>query len=123
MPLIQGLHQLGETAFQKAGFHLPGMVSLERDFVFSSIILAALVASLIDRKVLRAAGWAAVAALLSWFGVIHAWKITPSGVASTFGWGEAPAAAAGYLVMAVLFVIFGFKLREATHNSGGEEGE
>lgn len=77
MPLIQGLHQLGETAFQKAGFHLPGMVSLERDFVFSSIILAALVASLIDRKVLRAAGWAAVAALLSWFGVIHAWKITP----------------------------------------------
>jgi AGZA family xanthine/uracil permease-like MFS transporter len=82
------------------------MITLERGFIFSSLILAAMAAALIDRRLLRAAGWAGAAALLAWFGVIHAWEITPGGLISPFGWAKAPAVAGGYLVMAVLFSLF-----------------
>ncbi len=100
------LYKVGVEAFLKTGFHLQGMITLERGFIFSSMILAAMAAALIDRRHGRAAGWALAAALLSWLGVIHAWELTPGGVVSPFGWGKAPAVAGGYLVMAVLFGLF-----------------
>lgn len=100
------LHKVGAEAFLKTGFHLPGMITLERGFIFSSMILAAMAASLIDRDHARAAGWALAGALLSWFGVIHAWELTPGGVISPFGWAKAPAVAGGYLIMAALFGLF-----------------
>jgi AGZA family xanthine/uracil permease-like MFS transporter len=100
------LHKLGASAFGVPGSHLGGMITLERGFIFSSLILAAMAAALIDRRLLRAAGWAGAAALLAWFGVIHAWEITPGGLISPFGWAKAPAVAGGYLVMAALFSLF-----------------
>jgi AGZA family xanthine/uracil permease-like MFS transporter len=80
------------------------MIALERGFLFTSMILAAMAASLIDGERRRAAGWAAAA--LSWLGVIHAFEITPGGVISPIGWGKAPALAGGYLIMAALFAAF-----------------
>ncbi len=110
------LWKVGEEAFAKAGFHLVGMVTLERGFLFTSVILTAIVAKLLDKEPKQAGGWALAGAVLSWFGVIHAWRITPGGVVSFFGWGAAPGIAAGYLFMAILFFAFGFKLldREAS---------
>ncbi|MEE9257427.1 MAG: NCS2 family permease [bacterium] len=102
------LHKVGAAAFEGAGFHLGGMIALERGFLFTSMILAAMAAALIDGERLRAAGWAAAAAL-SWLGVIHAFEITPGGVISPFGWGKAPALAGGYLIMAALFAVFGMR--------------
>lgn len=103
------LHQIGMDAFLKTGFHMPGMLALERGFIFSSMILAAMAVALIERDRMRAAGWALVAAILSWFGVIHAWEVTPGGVVSPFGWGKAPAVAGGYFIIAMLFALFGLK--------------
>jgi AGZA family xanthine/uracil permease-like MFS transporter len=85
------------------------LMSQSSGFIFSSMILAAMAAALIDREHLRAAGWAFAAAVLSWLGVIHAWEITPAGVVSPFGWAKAPAVAGGYFVMAVLFGAFARK--------------
>lgn len=115
------LHKLGADALQSAGFHISGMISLERGFIFTSMILAAMAAALIDRRPLRAAGWALAAAALTWFGVIHAWEITPGGVISPFGWAKAPGVAGGYIIMAALFVFFGKSFRDNSHT--GSEGE
>ncbi len=103
----RGLHEVGAAAFAQAGFHLQGMAALERGFIFTSMILAAMAAALIDRAPARAAGWALLGAGLSWTGVIHAFEITASGVVSPFGWGKAPAVAGGYLMMALLFAFAG----------------
>ncbi len=103
------LWKVGQDAFAKAGFHLVGMVTLERGFLFTSIILTAIVAKLIDKEPKQAGGWALAGAVLSWLGVIHAWRITPGGVVSFFGWGAAPGIAVGYLLIAVLFFLFGLK--------------
>jgi len=101
------LQKAGEAAFAAAGMHLPGMIALERGFLFSSMILAALAAALIDGERRRAAGWALAGAVLSWFGVIHAYALTPGGPVSPFGWGQAPGPALGYLAMAAVFLLAG----------------
>ncbi|MBT5369341.1 MAG: NCS2 family permease, partial [Nitrospinaceae bacterium] len=117
------IHKLGTNALESAGFHISGMISLERGFIFTSMILAAMAAALIDRRPLRAAGWAITAAALTWFGVIHAWEITPDGVVSPFGWARAPGVAGGYIAMAALFVYFGKSFRDTSHAEGRGEGK
>jgi AGZA family xanthine/uracil permease-like MFS transporter len=113
------LHKLGAAAFGVPGSHLGGMIALERGFIFTSLILAAMAAALIDRRLLRAAGWAGAAALLAWFGVIHAWEVTPGGLVSPFGWAKAPAVAGGYLVMAGLFSLFALGGHGVSGDPGG----
>lgn len=100
------LWKVGEEAFARGGFHLKGMIVLERGFIFTSILITSMVARLVDGEPRQAAGWALAAAGLSWFGVIHAWRITPAGVVSAFGWGTAPGMAAGYLLVAGLLFAF-----------------
>ena len=53
----------------------------------SSMILAAVSVFLIERQFLKAAVWTAVASLLSYFGVIHAYVLTAAGVQNRFGFG------------------------------------
>ena len=62
--------KVGQDAFVKSGFHLVGMVTLERGFLFTSIIMTAIVAKLVDREPKQAGGWALAGAVLSWFGII-----------------------------------------------------
>lgn len=102
------LHKVGQEAFTKAGFHLEGMITLERGFIFTSLIITAAVAKLVDKELKQAAGWALAGAVASWFGIIHAWRITPFGVDSVFAWGAAPGMALGWLLMAALFLAFSF---------------
>ena len=59
------------------------------------MMLCAMTIALIDRRFTTAAGWASAAAALAWLGLMHADRI---------GWGEAPACALGYALMAVLFL-------------------
>ncbi len=113
-----GLHKVGAAAFAAVGLHMEGMLYLERGFIFTAMILASMAAALIDRETRRAAGWALAGAALSWFGVIHAWTLTPAGVASPFGWGRAPAVAGGYLIMAALFALAGWRREEAKPTGG-----
>ena len=60
------------------------------------MILCATTIALIDRRLTSAAAWAGAAAALSWLGLMHAERV---------GWGEAPAAALGYALMAVVFLV------------------
>lgn len=97
------LYQAGLAPFaQNLAIH--GMIALERGFVFSSMILAAIGVFLIERQFLRAALWSLAAAALSASGIIHAYELTPGGVVSRFGFLAAPEFVVGYLLLCVLFL-------------------
>lgn len=87
MVLEQGLKAVGSSLLAlsrqpHSGIALHGLISLERGFLFTSMILAAMGVWLIERQFLRAAGWAWVAAGLSGLGLIHAYALTPDGIIS-----------------------------------------
>lgn len=78
--------------------------------VFSSpdrtgILLGAIAAFLIDKRLLPAAGYAAAAGVLSFFRFIHAGKVA---------WSAAPQIALGYLLLSAFFVLFGLVQRRNT---------
>ncbi len=110
------LAALGQKAFG-GSLALKGMIVLGRGFLFSAMILSAMSVFLIDRRFLSASAWAICAAVLSFFGVIHAFEITSAGVAGKFGFAAAPRIALGYLLMAALFAGIGVWKRGETLSS------
>jgi adenine/guanine/hypoxanthine permease len=109
------LFQVGLAQFTQEGLAVHGMISLERGFIFSSMILSAIGVALIERKFVRAAAWALAAALLSAVGIIHAYDLTPGGATSRFGFMAAPDFFLGYLLVAALFA--GVALVARNHES------
>lgn len=102
---------IGPEAIRRAGLSYDGLRTLGRGSLLTSMILCAMTMATIDRQLRTAAGWAAAAAALSWLGLIHADRI---------GWGEAPQAALGYLLVAVLLgVMSRFSGEEAPSEPGG----
>ena len=55
---------------------IAGLISLERGFIFTSMILAAMTVCLIEKHYRAAAAWAAVAAAISATGLMHGYTIT-----------------------------------------------
>ena len=66
------------------------MISLERGFIFTSTILAAIGVFLIEKQYVRAAFWSLAAAILAALGIIHAYDLTPGGVTTRLGLMAAP---------------------------------
>jgi AGZA family xanthine/uracil permease-like MFS transporter len=87
---------IGPEAIHKAGLSYGGLRTLGAGSLVTSMILCATTIALIDRRLKAAASWALAAAILAWFGLMHADRV---------GWGEAPGASLGYALMAVLFVV------------------
>ncbi|MEE8109747.1 MAG: NCS2 family permease [bacterium] len=113
--IVQGTLELAGTSLVALGqkafagtFALRGMIILERGFLFNAMILSAVSVFLVERRFLSASVWVVVAALLSFFGVIHAYELTPGGVVSRFGFAAAPKIALGYILMAAVFAGIGF---------------
>jgi adenine/guanine/hypoxanthine permease len=101
----KSLYDVGVASFgQSPAMH--GMISLQQGFIFTSMIFAAIGVALIERRFEHAGLWSLAAAALSFVGVIHAYDLTPAGVANRFGFLAAPEFTAGYLMLAVLFFAF-----------------
>ncbi|HEY7714647.1 MAG TPA: NCS2 family permease [Candidatus Binatia bacterium] len=96
--------EVGLVKFSQQGVPIHGMISLERGFIFTSMILSAIGVALIDRKFACAAMWSLVAALLSACGVIHAYELNPGGITSRFGFIAAPEFLIAYSLVAALFL-------------------
>ena len=99
------------------GFLLHGMLVLERGYIFTCMILAAISAFLIDRKFYTAAIWSLIAACFAALGLTHAYQISGNVVDFLFIVGEPhPGAlatqtfgiAVGYLFFAAVFFAFGW---------------
>jgi len=99
----KSLYEVGLAKFSQEGLAIHGMIALERGFIFTSMILAAIGVALIERRFAHASVWSLAAAALSAVGVIHAYDLTPAGVANRFGILAAPEFVAGYLMLACLF--------------------
>jgi len=95
-------HSLYEIAPKFGGnLYIYGVIALSQGFMLTSMLLSALLAHVIDAKFLKAAAWCGVSALLSMTGVIHAYELTPAGVANKYGWSAAPVFALAYAVGAL----------------------
>lgn len=91
-----GLHKLA------AQFPVHGMIALNQGFIFTSMILAAMTAALLDGKRRVAAGWAVTAALGSATGIMHGFAIVGPAIVNAYGPATTWPFVAGYLLIAVL---------------------
>jgi AGZA family xanthine/uracil permease-like MFS transporter len=103
------LHKAGASLYDTApkfgnDLYVYGIISLSQGFMLTCMILAAMMVFVVERRFLRAALWTATAALLSFFGFIHAYVLTPAGVQNRFGFGAARAFAAAYLIATLMLV-------------------
>lgn len=103
----KSLYQVGLAPFARS-VAIHGMISLERGFIFTSMILAAIGVFLIEREYFRAALWSLAAAFFAAVGIIHAYELTPGGVATRFGFLAAPEFSVSYLFLFVLFLAVGW---------------
>ncbi len=104
------LYHVGKETFENT-IAIHGMISLERGFIFTSMILSSVSVFLIERQFLRACFWSLGAAFLSYVGIIHAYELTPNGVISTFGFGVASDFSIGYCSFALVFAAMNFYKR------------
>jgi AGZA family xanthine/uracil permease-like MFS transporter len=83
--------------------HVRGVIALSQGFLITSIIYAAVMAFVIDRKFKQAAAWLGGAAICSSVGLMHTYRLSPSGVENYFAWfTAAPGFALVYLTGAVI---------------------
>jgi len=103
--------------FDVNGFLLHGLLVMERGYIFTCMILAAIAAFLIDRKFYSAALWSLIAAAFAALGLTHAYQLKGNVVDFLFVFAE-PAQGAlaahtfgiavGYLLFAAVFASFGW---------------
>jgi adenine/guanine/hypoxanthine permease len=116
--LAQWVSSIADTVARKAGsslveilprmgteLPLAGLLALGQGALLTSMLWAAAMALVIEQKFVQAAAWMASAAILSWFGVIHAYTLTPAGIEGRLGWDTAPAFALPYAAGAI-FLLF-----------------
>ena len=68
-------------------------------------MLAAVTAEILERRFRAAALWCGVGAVLSWFGLMHAYAWTPGDTVINIGFGVAGEWAAAYLIACVFLLI------------------
>ncbi|HSW45181.1 MAG TPA: NCS2 family permease [Phycisphaerae bacterium] len=118
--LIQSSHPKLGTQTAISGFLLHGLNILERGYIFTCMIIAAISAFLIDRRFFHAAGWSAAAAVLTLLGLMHAYQLSGNQIDYLLAFtSPAPGAfayraypiAVGYLLMAGVFIAIGYLTR------------
>jgi len=127
----------GEGAIYTAGvndFLIHGLIVLERGYIFTCLLLAAIGAELIERRYFQAAFWAGLAALFTYLGLMHAYQIYFGNVVDFyfhwFEWfgGEKPGEdvlvfkatglAASYALFGLVFFVIAWKQRVRELQSG-----
>jgi adenine/guanine/hypoxanthine permease len=108
-----------------AELYVRGIMALSQGFILTSMMLAAIMVFVVERRFLRAAAWALAASVLSTVGLIHAYDLTPAGVENHLGFGAAPGFGLMYALTAATLVGLHFsrargRPRQAQHGSGDE---
>jgi adenine/guanine/hypoxanthine permease len=91
-----------------------GAFALEQGQIVAAMLLASMLVYLIEARLLAAAACAGVAAVLAWFGVIHAWQFTSADTVVHLGWGVGGPWALGYGAMALVFLAARVSVRRQT---------
>jgi AGZA family xanthine/uracil permease-like MFS transporter len=88
---------VGEPALESAGVVYNGLNTLGQGAILAGLLLGAIVAFIIDKRLISAAAFAGVAAALSFVGLIHAPKVD---------WNANGPVSLGYLGMAAVLLLF-----------------
>ncbi len=120
--LKQAYMGAGTTLAEQAAKGIPingamGMLALEKGFIFSSMILAAVSVFLIEKDFLKACVWSAAGMVLAFFGIIHTFKFMGNETSSVIGWNAGGEFAFGYLCFALVFLVF-YLLRQRKAEEG-----
>ncbi len=117
---VFNFQNLGLEKFTGTGLAaIDGLIKLERGFMFTCTIWAAISVYIIDRNFQKAGTWALIATLLSTFGFIHAYQLTSVGTAYHFGFLVSPAMTFGYFLLTAYLFFIGY----AKEKGWVEEGE
>ena len=92
-----------------ADLYVYGLIAMSQGFILTAMILAAMLALIIDREFLQAGLWSLAGMLLSATGLIHAFELTVRGVENRFGWCAAPQFVIGYGLTACVLIALHFR--------------
>lgn len=84
---------------------IAGLISLERGFIFTSMILAAMTVCLIEQKYRVAAAWATVAAVVSATGLMHGYILANGAIVNAYGPAHTWPFVLGYSGIALVFFV------------------
>jgi AGZA family xanthine/uracil permease-like MFS transporter len=121
MLINTALLKAGSTLFETApkfgsDLFIYGIISLSQGFMLTCMIFSAILVFVIEKKFLKASVWTLTAAVLAYFGVIHAYKLVPqSGVINNFGPGAAKSFAVVYLAASFVLVLLHFYEQRKPH--------
>lgn len=92
---------IGAIGIETLTLQLPvaGMIALERGFIFTSMLLAAITACLLDGQYRTAANWAFASALFASSGIIHGYQITEQAIVNAYGPASTWPFVTGYLMI------------------------
>jgi AGZA family xanthine/uracil permease-like MFS transporter len=102
---ISGFSQASVASLNQADVWAAGAFALEQGLIITAMLLAAMLVFVIERRFRAAALCALVASALSWVGLLHAWRFAGADTALNPGWGSGGPWAAGYLAMALVFLL------------------
>ena len=88
-----------------------GLTALSQGALLVSMVWAAALAYILDRRFLPAAGWLLAGAVLSFFGLIHAYDLNSAGIVNKLGIFAAPEFAISYAAAALLLAGCHFYIR------------
>ena len=119
--LLESSHSLLGRGASVNGFLIHGLHILERGYIFTCMIIAAVSAFLIDRRFFAAAGWSLAAAVFTFLGLMHAyqlsgnvvdyWLIGTETMPGAYTYNAYPLVV-GYLLMAGVFIAMGYLDRD-----------
>jgi len=100
---------IGTVGIKALSLQMPiaGIISLERGFIFTSMILSAMTVCLIEKNYRTAAFWAAVAAAISATGLMHGYTIDHGAVVNAYGPSHTWPFVLGYSGISIVFLVFG----------------
>ncbi|MCD0449550.1 solute carrier family 23 protein [Actinocorallia sp. API 0066] len=105
-------HELGYDALAGAGVVYEGLKLLGGGAILAGLVLGAIVAFIIDRRFVWAAGYAGAGAVLSFIGLVHAEKVE---------WNAEGQVALGYVFAGIVLLLFGLYDAAAKKKAAAEE--
>ena len=103
--LLQAAPKFGEE------LAIYGLIALSQGALLVSMVWAAALAHMLDRRFLPAAGWLLAGAVLSFFGLIHAYDLNSAGIVNKLGVFAAPEFAISYAAAALFLAGCHFYIR------------
>ena len=97
---------------------ISGLISLERGFIFTSMILAAMTVALVEKHYRAASLWALAAAVISATGLMHGFRMEGGAIVNAYGPANTWPFILGYSAIAAVFFILGFREQKSDTDYG-----